>query len=273
MARPCNDPEQAIAAMRERFPFPGYTDYSTRAYRNVAETVQRYLPAGASILDVGCGPADKTAVLAYLGYACTGYDDLGDEWHGRDGSRERILDFARSAGIHYVVADGGPLPFARSSFDMVMAHDILEHLHDSPRALLNESIELLRTGGYLFITVPNAVNLRKRLDVLAGRTNLPDFTFYYWMPPPYRGHVREYVHGDLVALCRFTGLVERELRSCHHMLDRKRLPRPLRVAFEAATVLFPGWRDTLLLVAQKPPDWRRDPHPPRAAELDAIYDR
>jgi hypothetical protein len=34
------------------------------------------------------------------------------------------------------------LPFDKCSFDMIMLHDVLEHLHDSPRDLLNDLFEL-----------------------------------------------------------------------------------------------------------------------------------
>ena len=96
-------PRQAVAAVRGRFPFPGYTDHSTAAYLNTAATVMRHLPKDSTILDFGCGQADKTAVLSLLGYRCTGYDDLGDEWYQRDGNRGRILDFARSTSVEYIV--------------------------------------------------------------------------------------------------------------------------------------------------------------------------
>lgn len=264
-------PEQAISAVRARFPFPHYTDHNTGAYLNVASTVMRYIRRGSAILDFGCGPADKTAVLSLLGYRCTGYDDLMDEWYDRDGNRDRIVEFARSVGIDYLVARPGPLPFAPRSFDMVMAQDVLEHLHNSPRQLLNDLIELLRDGGYVFVTVPNAANIRKRIDLLRGRTNLSHFRFFYWMPDPWRGHVREYVRDDLTQLCAYSGLTSRELRSCHHMVHKKRWPWIARRTYEAATLLFPGWRDTWLLVAQKPIGWRRNANAPSAEALAAIY--
>ena len=264
-------PTQAVAAVRERFPFPGYTDHKTAAYLTTAATVMRYLPKDSTILDFGCGPADKTAVLSLLGYRCTGYDDLGDEWHQRNGNRGRVFDFARSTGVEYVMARPGPLPFDPRSFDMVMALEVFEHFHDSPREILNNLIELLRDGGYVFVTVPNAANLRKRVDLLRGRTNLSNFRFFYWMPAPWRGHVREYVRDDLTQLCVYAGLIQRELQSCHHMLEEKRFPWIVRRAYEAAAVLFPGWRDTWLLVGQKPANWRRDANPPKLEELAAIY--
>ena len=83
-----------------------------------------------------------------------------------------------------------------------MLNDVIEHLHNSPRSILLALLEALKDEGVLLITVPNAGNIRKRLDLLRGKTNLPPFSQYYWHPDPWRGHVREYVHGDLEQLAQ-----------------------------------------------------------------------
>ena len=82
-------------------------------------------------------------------------------------------------------------PLQRSLFDMVILLDVIEHLHDSPRTLLNDLVDTLKDGGLLFITVPNAGNIIKRIDLLLGKTNLPPFDGYYWSPDPWRDHKRE----------------------------------------------------------------------------------
>ena len=170
--------ERAIQLVIKRFPFEGYITQGKMgkgAYSNIANTTLWYLRPGSKILDFGCGPCDKTAVLQFLGFRCSGYDDLEDRWHQIAGSRGRILAFAGECGIDLRLAGDGPLPFEKSSFEMIMLHDVLEHLHDSPRDLLNDLLELAKPEGLLFVTVPNAVNIRKRIDVLRGKTNLPSF--------------------------------------------------------------------------------------------------
>jgi len=42
--------------------------------------------------------------------------------------------------------------------------------------------------------------------LLLGKTNLPDFGIYWWYPGKFRGHVREYVRGDLEKLSEFLNL-------------------------------------------------------------------
>jgi SAM-dependent methyltransferase len=242
----------AADKVAERFPFPNYFEPFLSGHLSLAQTVTRYLPRGSRLLDFGAGPADKTAVLAALGYKCTALDDLGDEWHKRGEARRMILDFARDMGIEYITLDAGELP-DHQEFDMLMLHDVLEHLHDSPRDLLNGLLEHVREGGYLYITVPNHVNLRKRLAVLQGKTSHPQYDVYYWYPGNWRGHVREYTRGDCIALARALGLEVVEVRGVHHMLQK--VPRRLLRIYLAASRLAPSTRDTWSMVARKPVGW------------------
>ncbi|MGH7701628.1 MAG: class I SAM-dependent methyltransferase, partial [Gemmatimonadales bacterium] len=199
-------PEEAIELVVAGFPFEKYTDHERGAYLTIARSALRYLPRGASVLDFGCGPCDKTAVLQHLGYRCFACDDLRDDWHGTAGARDRIIAFARANGIEFRLTSDGASPFENQWFDLLMMLDVLEHLHDSPRDLLNDLLLRVKPQGLFLATVPNGVNIRKRLDVIRGRTNLPRYDGYYWYPGPWRGHIREYVREDLVKLAGYLGL-------------------------------------------------------------------
>ena len=201
------------------------------SYSNISNTIKKYLDCGSKILDFGSGPCDKTAVIQSLGYKCSAFDDLQDDWHLEDNNKEKIINFVKDFNIDFRLASNGYLPFEKESFDMVMLHDVLEHLHDSPRELLNDLAELIKPNGLLFITVPNDINIRKRLAVLMGKTNLPNFATYYWYPGPWRGHVREYVKNDLKMLCEFLGFKINELHSCHHMLSLSKNSKPAVLRF------------------------------------------
>lgn len=245
--------ESALAAVRRCFPFPDYMQRGDEAYREIATTISRLVPPGAKVLDLGAGACDKTAVLSLMGFDASACDDLRDPWHLAEGNRGRILAFAREVGIDFRLSEGPDLPFERETFDVAMALNVLEHLHESPRNLLHRLLELVRPGGLLLVTVPNAVNVRKRIAVLRGRTNLPPFDDFFWGSTPWRGHVREYVKDDLVRLVRHMGLQTVELRSYDHMLWK--LPAATRPTYRALCAVFEGWRDSWLLAARKPADW------------------
>lgn len=224
----------------------GYPHDGTDSFINVAHVVSNYLAPRSRILDFGAGRCLKAAVLAELGYEVTAFDDFGNPWHTADPARrDRIIRFATNNGVKVITSlDDAP------RVNMSMLHDVLEHLPDSPRPILERLLGLTDPKGYLFVTVPNAVNLRKRLAVIRGATNHASFTDYYWHEGPHwRGHVREYVRDDLSQLARFLDLDVLELRSCHHMLHK--IPRIVHPLFRLSTRAFPGWRDTWLLVGRK----------------------
>ena len=246
-------PCEALQLVRRSFPFPDSMKERDAEYLSVANSIMRHLQPPAKVLDFGSGACEKAAILQALGYCCYACDDLQDNWHLQDNNRERIVSFAQKMGIEFRLAGTDGIPFTNESFDVVMLNAVLEHLHDSPRVLLTTLLHLLRENGLLLVTVPNAVNIRKRIAVLLGRTNLPPFESYFWYLGPWRGHVREYVKGDLVLLAEYLGLSIVELRSCHHMLYK--VPPMARPLYKAVTQAFRGWRDSWLLVARKPPSW------------------
>lgn len=259
---------RAIETVTRDFPFPGYIQAAPRSHRETALTVLRHVPRGGRILDFAAGPLDKTAVLQELGYRCSAYDDLSDPWHEIGDNRAQILDYAAEIGIDYTLA---PETLPTGTFDMVMAHDILEHLHESPRAILGELLRRVADRGWLFVTVPNAVNLRKRVAVVRGASNLPNFASYFWYEGQWRGHVRKYVRDDLTQLVDLMGLDVVELRGTHHLAHR--LPTLVRLPYLAMTKYFDGLRDTWLLVARKRPNWEpvAAPTPDVAEELRQLY--
>lgn len=245
------DIAEAVRRTLREFPFPAYLDNPEHraedAFWEIGRIVSKYLPAGARILDFGAGPCDKTALVKFLGFEAYATDDWQDDWHAA--KLPVIEKWIRDCGITFHLATGGPLPFAYNFFDMVMIHHVLEHWLGSPRPLLEQLLKLLKPEGLLFVTVPSAVNIRKRLAVLTGRTNMMDYRRYFSAEGPFRGHIREYTKGDLSEMAVFLKLQVVELRSCHNMLEK--IPPKLRPLYKAITVIFPGWRDSWLLLAKK----------------------
>ena len=79
------------------------------------------------------------------------------------------LEKAAALGIEPVQADvEDPLPFEDGSFDAVVAGELLEHLQ-FPDALIAEIGRVLRPGGVLAGSVPNAFRVQSRLRFLRGK--------------------------------------------------------------------------------------------------------
>lgn len=102
---------------------------------------------GQTVLDCGCGMGFYLMAIGQLRRV-----DLT----GLDGDPKR-LEWARREGVpaRLVFGDAQQLPFADESFDSVLMSEVLEHLPDDGRALL-EAYRVLRPGGALAVSVPNA---------------------------------------------------------------------------------------------------------------------
>ncbi|MBZ0273381.1 methyltransferase domain-containing protein [bacterium] len=85
------------------------------------------------------------------------------------------------------------LPFADASFDVVLAFDVIEHL-ENRRAFLGEIRRLLKPGGTLLLSAPNADTQYKRWKKEAGLR-------FYCDPT----HVIEYGDGELERECEEGG--------------------------------------------------------------------
>jgi len=56
-----------------------------------------------------------------------------------------------------------PFPFDDSSFDLVTAFEVIEHISDDPRSVLREIKRVLKKEGYLYISTPNICSMEKIL--------------------------------------------------------------------------------------------------------------
>ncbi|WP_420130588.1 methyltransferase domain-containing protein [Longimicrobium sp.] len=135
----------------------GYVDpaYLDAAARLAAEGKRRSyerlrLSAGASVLDVGCGPGTDTLPLAEI---------VGPSGHvaGIDRDPEMVAEAdrrARAAGVdrrvEHRVGDATALPFADGAFDGVRSERLLLHLAEPERAVA-EMVRVTRPGGWVVL--------------------------------------------------------------------------------------------------------------------------
>lgn len=101
-----------------------------RRIRVLADAIGKRIPAGARVLDVGCGSGDLAALIMRL------RPDLRIE--GID-----VLVRPDTA-IPVTAYDGVAIPFENGSFDAVMIVDVLHHT-DDPRAVLAEAARVADT--------------------------------------------------------------------------------------------------------------------------------
>jgi SAM-dependent methyltransferase len=137
-----------------------------------AELFRRYVGGpDRRVLDVGCR----------FGALTRSYLD-GNQVTGLDVDRH-ALDEAARLGIETVWADAeAGLPFDDETFDAVVLGELLEHVRH-PAEVVAEARRVLRPGGTLVGSVPNAFRLKNRLRVLAGRHPEDDPTHLHLFSP------------------------------------------------------------------------------------------
>ena len=164
---------------------------------------------GRSLVDLGSGMSWLGPIASQLGLDVTLIDDFGgggglDLQVYRSQSLGLANIYREKFEIDIVEQDliANPLPFSDNTIDIITCSHVLEHWHHSPKRLFGEIHRSLRAGGYFLLVTPNAVNLRKRIWVLFGKTNYCDLSGWY-DPEVFRGHVREPVLADLRQLVQW----------------------------------------------------------------------
>ncbi len=159
-----------------------YNSVHARRFAWSLERVLTLLPAGGRVLELGGG-----------------------------GEFNRLLRAARP-GVEMVVSEGDlrKVTLPDGSFDLVLCMEVIEHIHDQAPAageiptewrgtgaahLLAEVTRVLRPGGALFLTTPNAASANTLHKIITLQA-----------PMVYRPHVREYTCWEIDAMLKVAGL-------------------------------------------------------------------
>lgn len=149
------------------------------------------------ILENGCGVGMYAEKLAGLGSRVIGLE--------YDFERAREAH-TRSKGILNAAGEFIPLP--SSTFDLVLSHEVIEHVRDD-RAAVREMIRLLKTGGRAVIFCPSrGYPFETHGFYWKGKYHFGNIPFVNYLPRNLRDklapHVRVYSRRDLQKL--FDGL-------------------------------------------------------------------
>lgn len=200
-------------------PIASVDPHHSLRHRWIAEVVDRFVPAGARVLDLGCRHGLMTAVFA----------DRGDRVTGAD-LNPAALRMARTLrpGLRLVRADVQALPFVSGRADAIALTEVIEHLAQ-PAAALAEVQRCLRPGGVFVLTTNNrhGVTWTEWSNPLAVVAKLAGFAVPAVLPPPAvlwsDGHGRlAFYHTDFSArdmrrLVRGAGLDVVWMRSYAHV--------------------------------------------------------
>lgn len=131
-----------------------YADFGNPA---LLRAVRAHLPAGGSVLDVGCASGGLLAALE---------DDAGRREGIEPDPAAAAAAAAHADTIHVGRVDDVDVP--AGVFDVVVLGDVLEHLPD-PQAALARARRWLQPRGRVVVSLPNVAFWSVRLGLLAGR--------------------------------------------------------------------------------------------------------
>ncbi|WP_280949187.1 class I SAM-dependent methyltransferase [Hyphomicrobium sp. 802] len=203
--------------------------------------MERAVPKGASICDIGAAPYTATETLARLGYHVTAYDTaLPAESLARWLSFEVIKGDTSTAHIQ--------LP--SGTFDAVVMSEVFEHLHVNPIITMREVQRILKPGGLLYLTTPNGLGLRKICKVVREGK----FTDFYenWSrleASGEMGHVTEYTPFEIRHFMEQCGFRSVNVRTENVYSKSNKFEHYF---WKLVTTPFPLKRETIVCTASKP---------------------
>lgn len=143
-----NATDQPLAFHGEFETLDGYFNYllHLRAYEEILPFVR-----GRQVLDLGCNNGYGTD---HIREACADIVGVDVSPSAVEDGRARFAD----KGLRLEVYDGHTLPFADSSFDVVVSLQVIEHIDVAlVPEYLGEAVRVLRTGGIAVFTTPNGL--------------------------------------------------------------------------------------------------------------------
>jgi SAM-dependent methyltransferase len=177
----------------------GHPSYVWRAGQDRRlDLINQYAPLhGKRILDVGCG----------LGMYVRAMRAFSPDVYGVDIDAEKVAKIsAELPNIQQSPAE--TLPFADGFFDVILSHEVIEHVNDDAQAI-REAQRCLKPGGRLVVFCPNRLYPFETHGAYFGsRYVFGNIPLVNWLPDPLRRrfapHVRAYTAAGLRRL--FAGL-------------------------------------------------------------------
>lgn len=149
------------------------------------------------ILENGCG----------VGMYVEHLSPFGGQVIGLEYDFERAAE-AHANSAHIINAAGESIPLASSKFDLILSHEVIEHVQDD-RAAIREMVRVLKPGGRIALFCPNRGYPFETHGIYwNGTYSFGNKLFVNYLPRPIRNrlapHVRVYSKKDLQKL--FAGL-------------------------------------------------------------------
>jgi SAM-dependent methyltransferase len=215
----------------------GYKQGMAERFDRVLDLCTQLVPIpDATILDVGRSYLTTKLANHYKCVFSMGYDLETDDGGHREPEQ---ID-----SVPHIIFDLNQSKYAEKwpnypgYFDLIVIGEVIEHIFTAPEFTLFLLRYLLKPGGFIILTTPNALRIDARLKLMLGTGNPYERLRYYDENP---GHYREYSKKELIEIGKISGL-ETKATYFFNCFDSKYLP------LKVLKRLVPQCRDTIILV-------------------------
>ncbi|MDD4553856.1 MAG: class I SAM-dependent methyltransferase [Bacteroidales bacterium] len=156
---------------------PETKEYHLNHFRRYLLTLEEMvsLPTTTRVLEIGAPPYGLTylmKILLFEDITLSGFDEKNPE-KTADFSTDTI-DLSKSDQEKIIFneyrfnIETHNWPFPNEAFDLIVCSEVLEHLALDPMCVFSESNRILKPGGRLLITVPNAIGVTNLVRLIRG---------------------------------------------------------------------------------------------------------
>jgi 2-polyprenyl-3-methyl-5-hydroxy-6-metoxy-1,4-benzoquinol methylase len=216
-----------------------YARQHARRFDITFDFCRRLVPdTNAVVCDVGRSSFTERLAAHYADVWSLGFglhlDDGGHREQNEIGNTQHIL-FNLNASREVSL-----WPNVGAEFDLIVCAETIEHLYTPPEFAFLMLASLLKPGGLLLVTTPNASGITRRIQLLLGYHPFERIRYYSRNP----GHFREYTRREMVEMGWKVGLEVRECRTVNFYRSRRMIVECLK--YPAA------FRDSLVAVYAAP---------------------
>ena len=163
-----------------------YNKNAVHRIDHIKDVVKFILPEGDNLLDIGCSVGNLMLIAK----------DKYEKIYGIDIS-EVALSKAKKLGYKTKKVDleRDKIPFENDFFDCVVCLEVIEHVMD-PEKLLLEIKRVMKRGGIAIISTPNIRFLKNVYDLAVRGT---------FMDRMWAGHIRFFTYRDMIKLAKSCG--------------------------------------------------------------------
>jgi len=182
-------------------------------------------------LDVGCGEGFSLKYFAEQGCEILGldYSNHGCDIHNPSLAKN-IMTGKIEDNLEKLISN-------KSTFDIILLDNVLEHLID-PKKCLNQLNKILTPNGILIIEVPNEFSFLQMLALKRDFIPKP-----FWVSPP--DHLHYFNQSGLAKLCLSAGFTEKyctldfpiDINLIHEAANFKKLPQTGKAAYRQKIII------------------------------------